>query len=116
MTTSLNAVLLVIFATFIGAFGALALKYGANKMTRQNKLSFINRRLLLGVCLYGLSSVFFLIGLKNGELSVLYPITSLSYIWISLLSIKMLKEKMNFYKWLGIAAILVGVTLIGFGS
>lgn len=116
MTTSLSAVLVVVFATVIGAFGALALKYGANKITRQNKLSFINKRLLVGVFLYGFSSIFFLIGLKNGELSVLYPITSLSYVWISLLSIKMLKEKMNFYKWLGIAAILVGVSLIGFGS
>lgn len=116
MTTPLSSVVLVIIATFVGAFGALALKYGANKLTRKNKWTFLNARLLLGVFLYGLSSIFFLIGLKNGELSVLYPLTSLSYIWISLLSIKLLKEKMNFYKWLGITAILVGVTLIGVGS
>ncbi|PIN79730.1 hypothetical protein COV16_02710 [Candidatus Woesearchaeota archaeon CG10_big_fil_rev_8_21_14_0_10_34_8] len=116
MATELFAVGLVIFATFIGAFGALALKYGANKMTRKNKLSFLNIRLLIGISLYGLSSIFFLIGLKYGDLSVLYPITSLSYIWISLLSIKMLKEKMNFFKWMGVLSILVGVTLIGFGS
>lgn len=116
MTTSLFAVGLVFVATIIGAFGALFLKYGANTMTRKSVLSFLNTRLLIGVFFYGLSSVFFLIALKNGELSVLYPLTSLSYIWISLLSIKMLGEKMNFYKWLGICAILVGVTLIGFGS
>lgn len=116
MTTPLSSVVLVVFATIIGAFGALALKYGANKLTRKNKWTFLNVRLLLGVFLYGVSSIFFLIGLKNGELSVLYPLTSLSYIWISLLSIKMLNEKMNFYKWLGITAILVGVTLIGVGS
>ena len=114
--TSLFAVGLVLIATIIGAFGALALKYGANTLTRQNKLTFLNKRLLVGVLLYGLSSVFFLIALKNGELSVLYPLTSLSYIWISLLSVKMLGEKMNFFKWLGIGAILFGVTLIGLGS
>ena len=116
MNTPLSSVLLVLFATFIGAFGALFLKYGANTMTRQRKLSFLNLRLLFGLFLYGLSSIFFLIALKNGELSVLYPLTSLSYIWISLLSIKMLHEKMNLYKWLGIAAILVGVSMIGLGS
>ena len=116
MTTSLFAIGLVLVATFIGAFGALFLKYGAEKMTRKSKLSFFNRRLLFGVVLYGLSSIFFLAALKNGELSVLYPLTSLSYVWISLLSIRMLGEKMNFFKWLGITAILVGVSLIGFGS
>jgi uncharacterized membrane protein len=116
MATPLFAVGIVIFATFIGAFGALSLKYGANKITRKNKLSFINLKLIFGLFLYGISSIFFLIGLKYGDLSVLYPITSLSYIWISLLSIKLLHEKMNFFKWLGIAAILVGVSFIGLGS
>jgi len=114
--TSLFAVSLVLIATIIGAFGALFLKYGAEKLTRSNKWTFINIRLVFGVFLYGLSSIFFLIALKNGELSVLYPLTSLSYVWISLLSIKMLNEKMNFFKWLGIAAILIGVSLIGLGS
>ncbi len=116
MTTSWFAVGLVLLATTIGALGALFLKYGANTMTRQRKLSFLNLRLLFGIFLYGFSSIFFLAALKNGELSVLYPLTSLSYIWISLLSIKMLGEKMNFYKWLGIAGILLGVSLIGLGS
>lgn len=116
MATTLLSVILVVLATGIGAFGALALKYGANKMTRKDKWSFLNKTLITGVFLYGLSSIFFLTGLKDGDLSVLYPITSLSYIWISLLSIKMLHEKMNFYKWLGIAAILAGVVLIGIGS
>ncbi len=116
MNTPWFSVGLVFIATLIGAFGALFLKYGANTMTRKSVLSFLNIRLLIGVFFYGLSSIFFLIALKHGELSVLYPLTSLSYIWISLLSIKMLKEKMNLSKWLGIAAILVGVTMIGFGS
>ncbi len=116
MTTTILSIGLVLIATLIGACGALFLKYGAERLTRKNKLTFFNSRLLVGVFFYGLSSVFFLYALKGGELSVLYPITSLSYVWISLLSIKMLGEKMNFFKWLGIAAILVGVTLIGFGS
>lgn len=116
MTTSLFAMGLVLVATIIGAFGALFLKYGAEKLTRKNKWTFINSRLIFGVAMYGISSIFFLIALKNGELSVLYPLTSLSYVWISLLSIKMLGEKMNFFKWLGIGAILIGVSLIGFAG
>lgn len=116
MATSLFAAALVVVATGIGAFGALSLKYGADKLTRKNKFTFINKRLLWGVFLYGVSSIFFLFALQRGELSVLYPLTSLSYVWISLLSVKLLHEEMNFSKWLGVGAILVGVSLIGLGS
>jgi drug/metabolite transporter (DMT)-like permease len=38
---------------------------------------------------------------------------SLSYIFVALYSRIMLKEKMNIYKIMGIAAILIGVSLIG---
>lgn len=116
MATPLFAMGLVVIATLIGAFGGLGLKFGANKLTRSDWKTFFNIYLVGGLGLYGLSTVFFLFGLKFGDLSVLYPLTSLTYIWISLLSIYMLGEKMNKYKWLGVLSILIGVTLIGLGS
>lgn len=117
MATSLWAALAVVVASIIASFGALFLKYGANKLSRKTiKQVYRNHHLFLGVLFYGLSSVFFIVALKYGELSVLYPLTSLGYVWIALLSIKFLKEKMNFFKWMGIVCILVGVSLIGLAS
>jgi len=58
----------------------------------------------------------FIPALRGGDLSVLYPFVSLSYIWVMLLSIKMLGEKMTKLKWLGILLIISGVSLIGLGS
>jgi uncharacterized membrane protein len=72
----------------------------------------MNRKLMLGVLLYGLSTVFFIMALKLGELSVVYPLTSLSYIFVALLSLYFLKEKMNWYKWTGIGFIILGVILV----
>ena len=114
---ALIPILVVIFATFIGAFGSLFLKKGASSMHIQHLLrQFLNKNLMIGVGLFCLSSVFYVGAMKYGELSLLYPITSLSYIWISLLSVKFLGERMNRYKWLGILLIIIGVALINHPS
>jgi len=109
-------ILVVIFATFIGAFGSLYLKKGSKHLRfggiREGIESFLNRDLIIGIALYVLSSIFYVGAMKFGELSILYPITSLSYVWISFISVKALGEHMNRYKWAGIALIILGVVFI----
>lgn len=116
METQPWAIGLVILATLIGAFGPILLKKASAK--RLSKLSSImtNYHLFGGVALYAIGTILFIPALKGGELSVLYPFVALAYIWVSLLSVKFLNEKMNKYKWIGIALIIIGVTFIGFGS
>jgi len=116
MTTQLWAIGLVISATFIGAFGPILLKKASAQ--RLSKLSSLatNYHLFGGVALYGIGTVLFIPALKGGDLSVLYPFVSLSYIWVSLLSVKFLGERMNKFKWMGIALIIIGVSFIGVGS
>ena len=110
---------LVLLGTFIGAFGALFLKKGSQTLTLNFKkikfnLKFILKilQLFLGLFLYGLATVPFIIAIKGAELSILYPIVSASYIWVALLSIIFLKEKMNRFKWAGIFIIIIGIVII----
>ena len=106
---------LVILATLVGSTGALMFKF-ASKRIESGLIKFLsNIKLYFGAILYGISALIFVYALKFGDLSALYPVSALSYVWISLLSIKHLKEKMNLYKWLGIVLIIIGVTFIGFG-
>ena len=116
MATQLWAIGLVISGTLLGAFGPILLKKASAR--RLSKLSSLatNYHLFGGVALYAVGTLLFIPALKGGDLSVLYPFVSLSYIWVSFLSIKFLGEKMNKFKWLGIALIIVGVTFIGVGS
>ncbi|MBI2658501.1 EamA family transporter [Candidatus Woesearchaeota archaeon] len=116
MATQLWAIGLVILATFIGAFGPILLKKASAK--RLSKLSSLatNYHLFGGVALYAIGTLLFVPALKGGDLSVLYPFVALAYIWVSLLSVKFLGEKMNRVKWLGIALIIIGVSFIGIGS
>jgi drug/metabolite transporter (DMT)-like permease len=75
----------------------------------------LNPNLLIGLFFYGIGTVLFIPALKGGELSVLYPLISTTYIWVSLWSMRMLGEKMNSLKWIGVALIMGGVSLIGLG-
>jgi uncharacterized membrane protein len=104
------AVLIVNICTILGALGSLNLKIGSNKLTIK---SLINKNIVLGIVMYGLASVLFIPALKFGDLSVLYPMLALTYVWTVFFSVKFLKEKMNAYKWIGLVLIIIGVTIIG---
>ena len=116
MTTELLAIGLVVLATLIGSFGPILLKKASAKKLSKISSLIRNYHLFGGISLYGVGTILFIPALKGGDLSVLYPFVALAYIWVSLLSIKFLGEKMNTMKWLGIALIIVGVSFIGIGS
>ena len=116
MATPLWSIAIVVFATMIGAFGALLWKKASNDISLNPRKLFHNHYLREGIMLYGISTVLFIPALKAGELSVIYPFVATTYIWVSLLSVRYLGEKMNAFKWLGILSIIVGVSLIGIGA
>ena len=111
MKTSIWAVIVTLVGSFIGAYGAILLKKASSEISFR-KLKF-NKDLIIGVAIYGLSTITFIIALKFGELSILYPLVATTYAWIALFSLYLLKEHMNLWKWVGILAILIGVTIIG---
>lgn len=116
MATELWAIGLVILATLIGAFGPILLKKASAKKLSSISSLMKNYHLFGGVALYAIGTILFIPALKGGDLSVLYPFVALTYIWVSLLSVKFLGEKMNLIKWMGISLIIVGVSFIGIGS
>jgi multidrug transporter EmrE-like cation transporter len=107
--------LLVFAASVIGSFGAVFLKMGATRLDG-SILSFANSRLLIGITLFLGSSVFYAFGIKGGELSVLYPMVSLGYIWTLLWSRLFFNEPFTRAKFLGLGLILLGVFFVGLGS
>ena len=116
MPVELWAIGLVILATLVGAFGPILLKKASAKKLSKISSLMVNYHLFGGVSLYAIGTILFIPALKGGDLSILYPLVSISYIWVSLLSVKFLGEKMNLIKWSGIALIIVGVSFIGIGS
>ena len=116
MATTLWSVGLVLLAATLGSFGPILLKKASKDLTFNIKTIISNKYLLGGLVFYGIGTALFIPALKGGELSVLYPLVASTYIWVSLLSIKFLGEKMNAFKWAGVALIIIGVTLVGLGA
>jgi multidrug transporter EmrE-like cation transporter len=111
----MKSMLLVFAASLVGSFGAVFLKKGAARLDG-TILSFVSRDLFLGVSLFLGSSVFYALGIRGGQLSVLYPMVSLGYLWTLLWSRLFFKEALTATKFLGLGLILLGVCFVGMGS
>jgi drug/metabolite transporter (DMT)-like permease len=116
MKTPLSSIILVLFGSFIGSFGAVFLKLGAEYMHGSLKRILSNYWLATGIVLYLLSSVFYMMGVAQGQLTVLYPMVSIGYIWAILWARLFFKEPFTRAKIGGLAAIIVGVALINLGN
>ena len=117
MNNSVVIILFVLIATISNAIGTTLLKKGSKKFKLEITINGIiqiikNYYIICGITLYGISGIFFVLALKLGNLSVVYPLSSMSYIFVTILSIYYLKERMNNYKWIGICFIILGIVLI----
>jgi drug/metabolite transporter (DMT)-like permease len=69
-----------------------------------------------GYCLYGISTLLLVLALKDGELSLLYPVIALTYVWVTVLSILIFHDDINPWKLAGIVLIVSGVAVLGKGG
>lgn len=98
-------IFLSVLSSIIGSFGAIYLKKASNN-------GILNKDLIIGFILYITGILTFVPALMFGELSILYPIISLSYVWVALISIKVFNDRMSNIKWIGIILIILGVFLV----
>ena len=115
MKTPIDAMLLVLFASFLGSFGAVCLKWGAGRISLNLKSMLLNWRLVAGVALYLISTVFYLMALRKGQVSILFPMVSLGYVWTLLWSRLFFGEPFTRRKLGGLALIFAGLIVLNMG-
>lgn len=109
-----QSVALVFACTLLGAAAQILMKFGAGVFSTANLLAILtNVSLFTGYCLYGVSTVLLVLALRDSELSILYPIVSLSYVWVTILSVLIFQETLNVFKVLGVSTIVIGVAVLG---
>lgn len=116
MKTPLSSILLVLTSSFLGSFGAVLLKAGATRLHRDLRSLIFNPYLIAGVAIFLLSSYFFVLGVRQGELTVLYPTLALGYLWTMLWSRIFFGEPITKRKILGIGVILAGIVVLNLGN
>lgn len=75
-----------------------------------------NLPLIAGYFFSAGNALMLILALRDGELSILYPIISLSYVWVNLLSVWIFHDQENFWKITGMTLIISGVALLGKAS
>ena len=111
-----KSILLVFSCTILGAAAQILMKVGMTHFAPNPAAILTNVPLIAGYVLYGINTLMLVLALRDGELSTLYPIIALTYVWVTLLSYLLLSERPNFFKNLGIATIVVGVAVLGRGG
>jgi len=113
---------LVVCCTIIGAAAQVLIKKGAgalgpNPTMVQTALAMLfTPSLFAGYAMYGISTVLLVLALRHGQLSLLYPVIALTYVWVTLLSKLVFHEQFNRFKIAGVIVIVAGVALLGRGA
>jgi len=113
-----RSLILVFLCTLVGAAAQMLIKEGATTVKQPGFLGAViamltNPPLFAGYCLYGLNTILMVLALKDGELSLVYPVIALTYVWVELVSIFVFHEPMNAFKAIGITVIVAGVAVLG---
>ena len=117
-----TAFLLVVCCTVIGAAAQVLIKKGAgalgpNPTILHTALAMVlTPALFAGYSMYGVSTVLLVLALRHGQLSLLYPVFAMTYVWVTVLSVLVFHESMNPYKIAGIVIIVGGIAVLGRGE
>lgn len=106
-------VFLIAVMTLSGTFGAIFFKKASSAIDREHLFRMLkNPNLYIGGCFYLLGALLNIVLLRYMDYSVLYPMTSLTYIWTMIVSYLVFKEKINGFKIGALCCIVLGIILL----
>lgn len=116
----MNPKLMIWISVLLSAVAQMFLKQGMTGLKRRGVTGPLD--LVLGVALQGwiwlwaasfvIATVLWLLGLQRLELSYAYPLLSIGYVLVNLLSVIFFHERVDRMRWLAVAIISAGVVLI----
>jgi len=111
-----QSIALVALCTVLGAAAQILIKTGASALQGAGVVAMLtNVHILAGYSLYGLFMAVLILALRDGELSILYPVISLTFVWVTVLSAIFFQETLTMTKLVGVATIVAGVAFLGMG-
>ncbi len=115
------AIGIVFVQTLFGAVAQILLKAGTQQQHGEGLVDivigiFTNPQLFVGYTLYGVSALLMIAALKYGELSILYPVIAMTYVWVAILSVLIYGESVSALKFGGLSCIVLGVAVLGMSS
>ncbi len=116
--TELIALLLALVCSVLTGAAQLTFKGSANLLRAGGLFDVRGWGLLAGSYLMlAVGLLFFLLALRRGELSTIYPLLAARYVWVVILApVFFAADSVNLYKILGASLAAVGVVLVARGG
>ena len=120
-------ILILLIALVLEAMGVVFLSAGLKEIGEVKSITVgevgrvirrgaTNPKLLLGVTLETVFFVLLLILLKNNDVSLIWPLTSLGFVLTALSAKFILQEQVSSTRWLGVVLIVLGATLVSWSE
>ena len=118
----MKGIIYILICIILNVAGQTSIKYGTN-MAGELSLGFSKLGsffitvfkqpfILIGFILYGISAFFWIGALSRTELSFAYPLLSIGYVLILLVSWRFFGETINIYRILGVVLIAAGTVFL----
>jgi len=109
--------LLALVSIILGSVGQFVLKLASGQLRTGESIeqllwSFVNIKMTMAIICFVTSMILWVFVLKKMDLSIAYPMVSLGYIFVVLLSSYFLQENLNLPKLLGTGLIVSGVIVL----
>lgn len=117
----MHPLIVVAVCIILGSLGQISLKYGLFQIGLISPRDMFFSKffniifqpfIFLGILLYAFSMFLWLVALSKLELSFAYPLLSIGYIIVAILSFIIFKENITLIRWTGIILIVIGCILL----
>jgi undecaprenyl phosphate-alpha-L-ara4N flippase subunit ArnE len=102
-------IILVLVSVCLESLGEIALKKAAPIPHTEREHRFYSS---LGIALFGIEAIAWTAVLRLLELSIAFPLATLSFVTTAIFSLLLLKEKILPQRWAGILTIVCGTALL----
>jgi len=116
-----SIIIMVLAITLMLSFAQVNIKKGLNNIGKLEIKDFFssksfsilsNRSIQIGIVMYAIATWVWLVALSKSELSFVYPLVALSYVFGALFAKIYFNETITWIRWIGIFAIILGTLLI----
>ncbi len=90
--------------------------FNAGEIARVVKAGLTNSQVLLGVFFEALFFICLLILMARSDISFLWPLTGLSFVFATLAAVWFLHEHVSTIRWAGVVLIMLGAALISYSE
>jgi len=105
--TQLKAISLAFLCAFLAATAQIFQKMGGSNLPE------ITWPIFAGILIYTIGWIVFITALKEGDVTVIFPIVATSYIIVTIYALVIFNEQISLLRWMGVIFIFVGIAMIG---